>query len=898
MVQTPDRPWTQTVTEVIEQLGVSVDDGLSESDAQQRLSQYGKNQLEQAEQRSAWSIFIEQFKSLIIAILAVAAILSFAFGQWIEGIAVLIAIAVNTVIGFFSEYRAVQSMQSLQKLSSPNVTVRRSNNIQQIPVEDLVPGDIVILDSGDVIGADLRVVEASRMQVNESSLTGESLPVGKSTDPLEGEVPLAERKNMLYKGTALTRGSGAGVVVATGMETELGNISALAEEAGMEQQTPLEKRLDKLGRQLVWITIAVAALVAVAGIIAGRELRLMVEIAIALSVAAVPEGLPIVATVALARGMWRMAKRNALINQLSAVETLGSTSVICTDKTGTLTENQMTVARLAIADSEIEITGEGLEPEGEFKQADQRVQPQEHQVLRDALEVGVLCNNAALQPEGSNESRVVGDPMEVALLIAGKKADMTRDALLEQLPEVREEAFDPDTKMMTTVHHVTSTADKSYRYAVKGAPEAVLNACTTLRTDTEPRKMTDDLRQEWRDRANQLASKGLRVLALAQKVIPQADADPYQDLTLLGVVGLLDPPRQNVRDAIQECQDAGIRVIMVTGDQAVTARNIGTAVGLVEGDHAQAMQGKDLQDTDRLSNEQRRSLIQTPIFARVNPEDKLNLIALHQENGSVVAMTGDGVNDAPALKKADIGIAMGQRGTEVAKEAADMVLQDDAFSTIVAAVEQGRAIFTNIRKFTIYLLSGNLGEIIAVGLASILNAPLPLLPLQILYINVVNDAFPALALGVGEGSPNLMQQPPRRRKESILTRSQWIRIVGYGAIIAGTILGSFVLARQWLGLEEEAATTISFISLGFTRLWHVFNVREPGSGIIRNEIVQNKYVWGALTFCTILLVIAVYVPGLSGALSTVDPGVNGWLLILGVSLVPLIIGQIVESLKR
>lgn len=899
MVQTPDRPWTQSVDQVLKQLAVDVDDGLSESDAQQRLNQFGKNQLEQAEQRSAWSIFIDQFKSLIIAILAVAAVLSFSFGQWIEGIAVLIAIAVNTIIGFFSEYRAVRSMQSLQKLSSPSVAVRRNGKIQEIPVEELVPGDIVILDSGDVIGADLRVVEASRMQVNESSLTGESVPVGKTTEPLEtDEVPLAERKNMLYKGTALTRGSGAGIVVATGMKTELGNISALAEQAGMEQQTPLEKRLDKLGRQLVWITIAVAALVAVAGIVAGRELRLMVEIAIALSVAAVPEGLPIVATVALARGMWRMAKRNALINQLSAVETLGSTSVICTDKTGTLTENQMTVARIALAAGQVEVTGEGLEPKGEFKQENQQIQPQEHEILRDALEVGVLCNNAALQPESSNESRVVGDPMEVALLIAGKKADITRDTLLEQSPEVREEAFDPDTKMMATVHHNTSAADKSYRYAVKGAPEAVLEACTTLRTESDLREMTNDMRQEWRDRANQLAAQGLRVLALAQKVTNQSEANPYQDLTLLGVVGLLDPPRQTVRDAIQECQDAGIRVIMVTGDQAVTARNIGVAVGLVEDNTTQALQGKDLKNADQLPADQRQHLIETPIFARVNPEDKLNLIAVHQQDGSVVAMTGDGVNDAPALKKADIGIAMGQRGTEVAKEAADMVLQDDSFSSIVAAVEQGRAIFTNIRKFTIYLLSGNLGEILAVGLASILNAPLPLLPLQILYINVVNDAFPALALGVGEGTPQLMQQPPRRRKESILTRRQWIRIIGYGTIIAGTILGSFVLARQWLGLDEEAATTISFISLGFTRLWHVFNMREPGTGIFRNEITQNKYVWGALAFCTVLLVIAVYVPGLSDALQTVDIGVNGWLLILGTSLIPLIIGQIVESLKN
>jgi Ca2+-transporting ATPase len=744
-----------------------------------------------------------------------------------------------------------------------------------------------------LIAADLRAIEAAKMQVNESSLTGESVPVGKTVDPLEGDVPLAERKNMLYKGTALTRGSGAGVVVATGMQTELGHISEMAQEAATEEKTPLEKRLARLAQRLVWVIIIVAVVVAVAGIVAGREIFQMVETAIALAVAAVPEGLPIVTTVALARGMWRMARRNALINQLSAVETLGATNIIFSDKTGTLTENRMTVTQMLLERGEIEVTGEGLETEGEFCQEEQTLDPEEQPTLKAALEVGVLCNNAALQPEESNESRVVGDPMEVALLVAGAKAGLRREELLDRLPEVREEAFDPDLKMMATINK----SNGDYRYAVKGAPEAVLEVATRIVTESGEQELSDSDRDSWRERSNELAAQGLRVLALAQKTLSSEDAEPYEDLALLGVVGLLDPPREAVRDAINQCQAAGIRAIMVTGDQPVTARNIAVAVGLTDDSEADVVQGKDLKSPEELSDRERERMLHTSVFARVSPEQKLNLITLYQDANAIVAMTGDGVNDAPALQKADIGVAMGQRGTQVAKEAADMVLQDDAFATIVAAVEQGRAIFSNIRKFTVYLMSGNVGEIIAVGLASLFNAPLPLLPLQILYINIVNDTFPALALGVGEGSPNLMERPPRDPQEAIITRRHWIAIASYGIIIAAAILGAFALAFQWLGMTGDRAITVSFMTLGFSRLWHVFNVRDQRSGFFRNEITKNPYVWGSLVFCSALLLVAVYVPGLSDVLRTVDPGGRGWLLIIGMSLVPLVAGQLFQVFR-
>ena len=894
MAQLPDRPWTHGLEEILDELDISPEQGLSESEVERRREQYGDNRLQEAKGRSAWQILVEQFKSLIIAILAVAAALSFAFSQWVEGIAVLIAIFINTAIGFFTEYKAIRSMEALQKLSSTTTKVRRGGKVQEIPAEELVPGDIVVLESGDAIAADLRLIETSNLQVNESSLTGESVPVGKTLKPLESDIPLAERTNMLYKGTALTRGSGSGVVVATGMKTELGRISELAQRAGQEEKTPLEKRLDELGRWLVWVTIAIVIVVAISGIAVGRDVFVMVETAIALAVGAVPEGLPIVATVALARGMWRMAKRHALINKLSAVETLGATSVICTDKTGTLTENQMTLTRLVLESGEIEITGEGLEPKGEFKRDRQTINPLEDKVCQAALEVGVLCNNAALQPEGSNESRAVGDPMEVALLVAGAKAGLQRQELLERCPEVREEAFDPDMKMMATIHQL----DSQYQFAVKGAPEAVLKACTRILTNSDAKQLSQADRKQWQERGDRLAEQGLRILALAQKIVANEDVEPYEDLTFLGVVGLLDPPRTDVRPAIEECQAAGIRVVMVTGDQAVTARNIAIAVGLTHEAEADVVQGKDLKSPDELSPQERRRIVQASILARVSPEQKLNLVTLHQRDRAVVAMTGDGVNDAPALRKADIGVAMGQRGTQVAKDAADMVLQDDAFSSIVAAVEQGRAIFNNIRKFTVYLLSGNVGEIIAVTVASLLNAPLPLLPLQILYINVVNDAFPALALGVGEGGTALMQRPPRRAKEPILTRRHWWAIAGYGLVIAATLGAAFTIALLWLSMTQQQAVTVSFMTLGFTRLWHVFNMRDRNSGWLRNEISQNPYVWGALVLCTGLLLIAVYVPFLSAALGTADPGINGWLLIIGMSFVPLVVGQIAKAFGK
>jgi Ca2+-transporting ATPase len=885
----PGQPWALSPQAVLEALEVSADKGLGPAGVRSRRERFGPNRLREAPTKSVWLILADQFKSLMVVLLSAALALSFAFGDWVEGLAIGVVIVLNAAIGFVMELQAVRSMEALYGLSRVEAKVRREGEVQQLLADQLVPGDIVLMEGGDIASADLRLIEASKLQADESSLTGESFPVTKQAKALEAELPLTERSNMLYSGTAVTRGSAEGVVVATGMLTELGRITALVAEAEPER-TPLERRLDKLSRKLIWVTLAIAPLIATMGILAGKEFFLMIETGIALAVAAVPEGMPIVATIALARGMGRMARHNALINRLSAVETLGATTIICTDKTGTLTESRMTVSCIVVDLCDVAVSGEGLSMEGDFRRAGEPVDPSSEPVLREALEVGVLCNNASLKTEMTEgEGLAVGDPLEVALLVAAAKAGLTRSAMLDALPEVLEEAFDPDLRLMATVHK----DGDSYRVAVKGAPEAVLDACTHIRTAEGDREMADGERSRWHELNQRLADEGLRVLAVATKWSEAAEDDPYQGLSMVGFVGFLDPPRVDVRPAIDVCRQAGIRVVMVTGDQPTTAWTVARAVGLVdEMEEVEVIHGRNLGRLEDLSGRERQRLLHSNIFARVTPEQKLDLIALHQGQEAIVAMTGDGVNDAPALKKADIGVAMGLRGTQVAQEAADMVLKDDAFSTIVAAVEHGRVIFNNIRKFVLYLLSCNVSEVMIVSLAAAVNAPLPILPLQILFLNLVTDVFPALALGMGGGEPAVMRRPPRDPHEPILARRHWLSIGGYGATITLSVLGALGLALVWFGMDKRQAVSISFLTLAFAQLWHVFNMRERGSNLFSNEITRNVFVWGALALCVSLLVLAVYLPVLSTVLKVVNPGAKGWALVVGMSLIPFTIGQL------
>jgi Ca2+-transporting ATPase len=879
--------WSQPAEAVLAELGVVRTQGLASAEALRRVREFGPNRLRATRTRTAWQMLWAQLASPIVALLVVATGVAMAFDERLEALAIGMVLVLNTAIGFFTERRAVRSMEALRGLGRVQATVRRDGSADVVAADELVPGDIVLLEAGDVLTGDLRLVLASRLQVDEAALTGESLPVDKSVDPLPPETALPDRRCMLYKGTAVTRGSGEAVVVATGMRTELGRISQLVEEAEPET-TPLEARLARLGHRLILLTLAVAALVAVASVWAGRELYLSIELALALAVAAVPEGLPIVATVALARGMWRMARRNALVERLSAVETLGSTSVILADKTGTLTENSMAVAELALADGSdvaLELDADGA---GAFLQAGQRIEASGHPVLETALRVAALCNNAELPRR--EEGDAWGDPTEIALLVAARAAGLERPALLETAPELRELAFDSETKRMATLHRDPS----GVLAAVKGAPETIVPHCThRIGADGQRVRLDENAHTEWLERAAAMASKGERVLGLATRSDTDPGAFRYENLTLLGLVGMLDPPRLGVRSALDDCQDAGIRVVMVTGDHCGTAQHIATATGLIEpADVAiPALDARSLPSFEDLTEPKRQALLRTPVIARATPKQKLELIALYQRSGAVVAMTGDGVNDAPALKQADIGVAMGGRGTQVAREAADMVLQDDELQSIVAAVAQGRAIFANIRKFVLYLMSCNMSEILAVAAASLAQGPLPLLPLQILFLNLVTDVFPALALGVGEGSPALMQERPRAADEALIARQHWLRIFGFGSIIALAALAALLLATLW-GKSSREATTISFLTLALAQLWHVFNFREPRSGFWRNEVTRNPWIWGALALCLVLIGLAVHWPALATILSVATPGLDGWTLAVTMSLVPLLVGQV------
>jgi Ca2+-transporting ATPase len=891
MADTPtavSHPWARSVEDVLGRFGTNVERGLDESQVGRLLMEYGPNRLQQAKAKSLVGILVNQFKSLIVVLLAVAAIVSLAFREWLDAGAIGGVILINAAIGFFMELKAVRGMEALRRMERVTARVRRNGQVMEISAADLVCGDIVLVEGGDIISADMRLIKASKLQADESVLTGESVPVGKSVEPLDEDAVLGDRGNMLFKGTALTRGSGEAVVAAVGMGTELGQISALVEEAG-DSVTPLEKRLDQLGRKLVGVTFVIIAIVAAAGILRGKEIFLMIETAIALAVAAIPEGLPIVATLALARGMIRMARRNALLNELAAVETLGGIGVICTDKTGTLTENKMTVIALILADGRIEVDGTGKGKPGRFTKDGRPLDPNTNRILKEALEVAVLCNNASLDND-TEDWHGSGDPLEVSLLAAGRKAGIDNDEIMRQFPEVREEAFDSDAKRMATYNK----KDDVIGVSVKGATEAVLACSTRVATAEGDKPLDNRARAFWDEQHTSLAKQGYRVLALAAKQVDSVEAAAYEGLTFLGLVVMADPPRADVPPAVSECRKAGIRVVMITGDHPETARTIAKAVGIADDDSQEVIVGKDIVPSEEMSAEDRRRYEQASIFARVSPRQKLDLIDVHQKAGSAVAMTGDGVNDAPALKKADIGIAMGLRGTQVAREAADMVLKDDAFATIVVAVEQGRIIFDNIRKFVLYLLSCNLSEVMVVFVASMVNRPLPILPLQILFLNLVTDVFPALALGVGRGNPGIMDRPPRPADEPVLPPNAWLAITGYGTLITISVLAAFEIALKRFDMSAEEAVTVSFLTLAFAQLWNIFNMRATDSDVFRNEITENASVWAALAFCFALLVAAVYLPGLSDVLNLKPPHAAGWTLIVAASLLTLTVGQAVK----
>ena len=870
-------PWAREASEVARELAVDIERGLNAAEARRRLQRFGGNRLQEARPERWWRILLRQGQSLIVVLLAAAAVAAFLFGETLEAAAILAVIALNAAIGFATELRAVRSMEALGRLVARRTRVRRDGRILVVPVEQLVSGDVVLVEGGDRVPADLRVLAASKLEADESALTGESVPVAKGPPAVAAEAPLAERTCLLYSGTVITRGSGEAVVVATGMNTELGAIVEMVHGAA-DEKTPLERRLDRLGRVLLAASVAIGAVLVGVGIATGRDVLLMVETGIAMIVAAIPEGLPVVATIALARGMRRMAQRRAIVRRLAAVETLGSTGLILTDKTGTLTENRLAVRELLVSGGRVVLTGEAA--------TDGAIDPRLREAIDASVRVSTLCNNATLASEDNG-----GDPLEVALLRFGRRFGVEREALVADWPERREEAFDADTRLMATFHERSGEV----LVAVKGAPEVVVAASTHATSGAHDEPLDETARALWIERSERMAASGMRVLAVASKRVCGDTDAPYERLTLHGLLGLEDPPRTDVRAAIDACRGAGVETVIVTGDQPQTAVAIANAVGVAAEDTA-AIDGSSLPRLDKLGDREAERIATARVFARVTPRQKLELIRLFRAQGRVVAMTGDGVNDAPALREADIGVAMGRRGTQVACEAADIVLQDDAFATIPFAIAEGRAIFSNIRKLVSYLLSCNLSEIAIVSLGTLLGIGLPLLPLQLLFLNLVTDVFPALALGVGRGAAHVMKTPPRPASEPLLTAERWWSIAGAAVAMTLGTLGAYLGAERGLGIGSDAAVTVSFLTLATAQLLHVFHQRAAGSGPLRNEITGNPWVWGALALCGGLLAIAGTVPGAAAVLHLAPIGGRGVALVLGASVATHLAGGLSRGL--
>ncbi len=894
------RPWHAMPTgEVAGLLAAVVSRGLSAREAGRRLSRYGPNQLRRSRAVPWWRVLAAQFKSLVVLLLVVAAVICFFLGDNLEALSVVVVILLNAGIGFATEYRASRAMEALQKLGAQDALVLRSGTRLAVPATDLVPGDVVILQEGQSVCADARVVESAELQVDEAPLTGESVPVAKGTDPLDDEdTPLAERRNMVFKGTHATSGNGVTLVIATGMATEIGHISKLVSETP-EVETPIERRLADIGRRLVVLCLAVAAVVAVAGIIQGVPVGLMLEAAIALAVAAVPEGLPAVATITLAVGMWRMAKQNALIRRLPAVETLGSATCICTDKTGTLTRNEMTVTRIRVWERTVHVSGIGYAVAGRFTENGRQVEPAGDRQLRGLLKVAVLCNNATVLSRGEGDPEVTGDPTEVALAVAATKAGWAPDELRRRHPELKEFAFSSTTMMMATVNDGLDeqmNPGQGVVLCVKGSPEAVAERCSSVLTTAGLRDLTQAERERALEESRSLAAGGLRVLGVAFKPVGRAPAGPeeaYSGLTWLGLAGLVDPPREGVRQTVDMLTRAGVKTVMITGDHPATAARIAAELHIAPTE-PQVLTGRDLAALSR--DELAARLEEVQVFARVSPEQKVDVLEALQRRGEICAMLGDGVNDAIALKRADIGVAMGIKGTDVAKETADMLLLDDRFVTVGAAVHQGRIIYANIKKFVHYLFSCNLSEVATMLFATMLGEPLPLLPLQILWLNMVTDVFPALALALERGEADIMDRPPRPPESSLLDRRTVGSIVGYGLLITLAALTAFFYGRFVRGYQPvgrvDPAITMSFLTIGLAQLFHVFNSRKERGPLRGREWFSNPYVLGALVLTVGLQLAAVYMPGLKTVMRTSPPAAVDWLVIGACALMPLAAGQL------
>lgn len=928
------RPWHQMgAEEVAAALATDPSAGLTDAESRRRLEEFGPNLLEGAARVPWWRILLAQFQDFMVIVLLIATAISYGMGETADAITIVVIVVLNAVLGFVQEYRAERSLEALKELAAPTARVIRGGQAVTVPARDLVPGDLLLVEPGDRIPADARLVEAPGLEVEESALTGESLPVRKSASWVgDPDVPLGDRRNMLYMGTTVTRGRGRALVVATGMQTEMGRIAHLIQEVG-DEETPLQRRLAQLGRWLVAGCLIVCAIVVAAGLL--REERLTGPVisqlfmaGVSLAVAAIPEGLPAIVTVALALGVQRMIRRNAIVRRLQAVETLGCATVICSDKTGTLTKNEMMVRAAWAGGRGYTVTGDGYRPSGEFLRNGRPVSPQEEPDLAQTLKSAALCSNARLvqgararrsggarTAAGKGDYTIQGDPTEGALVVAAQKGGYRPAVLHDRYRRILEVPFESERRRMSVL---TRDDGAGYVLHVKGAPDVVLDLSTHMLKDGRIVPLTEADRRAILDENLRMAGEALRVLAVAYRPRPFADGEGpdglaelttdevsatlERDLVFLGLLGMIDPPRPEVKRAVAAAGRAGIRTVMITGDHPATALAVARELGIA-GPEGRVVTGREL---DQLTDSQLIETVQQcQVFARVSPQHKLQIVRALKALGEVVAMTGDGVNDAPAVKEADIGIAMGRTGTDVTKEASAMILADDNYATIVAAVEEGRGIYDNIRKFIRYLLSCNTGEVLTMFLAAIMRLPLPLLPIQILFVNLVTDGLPALALGVDPPDPDVMRRPPRRPDEGVFARRLGIKILGRGTLIGLGTLTAFLIAFFTLPgtpgmapFEDPAvlrpARTMALATLVCAQLIHVFDCRSERRAIWETPLSSNPWLVAAVASSVVALLLAIYWPPLAGVFGTAPLQAWQWLVVLLLASA----GEILVAIRR
>jgi len=854
------------ITDVLSELKTTPS-GISDAEASARLEKYGPNKIKDARKTTALQIFLNQFKSPIVWILIAAFVISLVLKEMVDSGVIGAIIVLNAVLGFVQEFRAEKAIDALKKLLSLKAKVLRNKEEMEIPAEQIVPGDILLLETGDKISADARLTESINLETQEASLTGESTPVAKEIGVLGAHISIADQSNMVFSSTIITRGRAKAVVVETGMGTQIGRIASLIQQTP-QSQTTLQKHLASLGKFLGIVVVIIAVITFLVGISTGKDAYTMFFAAIALAVAAIPEGLPAVVTVALALGVQKMAKSNALVRSLPAVETLGACTVICTDKTGTLTHNEMTVTQLYVNGSFVAVSGSGYDANGDFGGNS------EH--FKRLMEIGALNNNSKLRKE-NNEWKVFGDPTEAALLVSAKKAGISIEDLQKKFKRISEMEFTSERKRMTTIHE---HAGKKIALT-KGAAEVVLSLCDRINVNGKIERLTKQRKEEILSATEKMAGRALRVLAFAYKDDPSGNLE--ETMVFVGLQGMIDSPREEAREAIEKCKSAGIKVIMITGDHLLTAKAVGKMLGI----SGKAVTGVELDHLSSLSD----NVEDISIYARVNPEHKLKIIDALKQKGHIVAMTGDGVNDAPALKKADLGIAMGIAGTDVAKEASAMVLADDNFASIVNAVEEGRRIFDNIKKFVEYLLSSNMGEVLTVFTGILIGMPLPVTALQILWINLVTDGAPALALGVEPAEPDIMKRKPRMISERIVNKKRTISIFVIGIIMMLGTLGIF----HWASFDNLAyAQTMAFTTLMMFQMANVVNQRSETSSIFKIRFFSNKLLLLAIGISIALQFAVVYVPFLQNLFGTVALSAMDWVYSVITSLSVIVVSEFLK----